>query len=182
MELELESLNDLLAGELNGFRVLIEDFKWDIGDYLAAFPNAPAHSLADIIASGSYHPSVHASLEISEATAERQGRAYQAELARHLAMRALLEQSLAAHQLDALVYPTIGQEPLPLGEYDQPGSNCRLSAKSGLPAISVPVGFTANGLPVGMDLLGPAWSEQRLLDLAYSYEATGKRRPPPLDG
>lgn len=181
VKLDIEELNDLLAGDLNGFRVLIEDFKWDIGDYLAQFPDAPAKSLEAIIADGTYHPSILPSLEISAATQSRQGPEYMAALGRHLELRILLEQTLLLQGLDALVYPSIGAEPLPLGEYDQPGSNCRMSAKSGLPAISVPAGFTNQGLPVGMELLGRAWSEQQLLNLAHSYEQlTSKRTPPDL--
>jgi amidase len=69
----------------------------------------------------------------------------------------------------------------PLGE-EQPGSNCRLSANTGLPAVTVPAGFTADGLPVGLELLGPAWSDARLLALAYAFEqTTGHRRAPPLE-
>ena len=61
----------------------------------------------------------------------------------------------------------------------QMGSNCQLSANSGLPAIVVPGGFTPDGLPVGLELLGRAWSEPQLIKFAYSYEqATRHRRPP----
>ena len=61
----------------------------------------------------------------------------------------------------------------------QMGTNCQLSANSGLPAITVPGGFTADGLPVGVELLGRAWSEPELIKFAYAYEqATRHRRPP----
>jgi aspartyl-tRNA(Asn)/glutamyl-tRNA(Gln) amidotransferase subunit A len=39
-----------------------------------------------------------------------------------------------------------------------------------LPAISVPCGFTSAGLPIGLQIAGPAWSEGALLQLAYAYE------------
>ena len=66
------------------------------------------------------------------------------------------------------------------------GSNWHLSANSGLPAIVIPGGFTLDGLPVGLELLGRAWSEPQLIKFAYAYEqATRHRRPPdstpPLD-
>jgi len=50
----------------------------------------------------------------------------------------------------------------------------------GLPAISVPCGFTSAGLPIGLQIIGPHWREDRVLQLAYAYEqATGwhKRSP-----
>jgi aspartyl-tRNA(Asn)/glutamyl-tRNA(Gln) amidotransferase subunit A len=51
---------------------------------------------------------------------------------------------------------------------------------SGMPAISIPCGFTREGLPVGMQLLGPPWSEARLLAIARAYEQATQwhtRRP-----
>lgn len=50
----------------------------------------------------------------------------------------------------------------------------------GLPTISVPCGFTREGLPIGLQLSGPAWAETLVLRLARAYEqaTTWKRRPP----
>ena len=50
----------------------------------------------------------------------------------------------------------------------------------GLPAVSVPCGFTKSGLPIGLQIAGPYWREDLVLRLAHAYEqATGwhKRRP-----
>lgn len=41
---------------------------------------------------------------------------------------------------------------------------------AGFPAISVPCGFTRQGLPVGLQLIGPRWGEAKLLSLALAYE------------
>lgn len=44
----------------------------------------------------------------------------------------------------------------------------------GIPTISVPCGFTSEGLPIGLQLAGPAWREDLLLQAAEAYEqATG---------
>jgi Asp-tRNA(Asn)/Glu-tRNA(Gln) amidotransferase A subunit family amidase len=40
----------------------------------------------------------------------------------------------------------------------------------GLPAISVPCGFTQGGLPIGMQIVGPHWREDLVLRLAFAYE------------
>lgn len=40
----------------------------------------------------------------------------------------------------------------------------------GLPAISVPCGFTRAGLPIGLQIAGPHWGEAKVLQLAYAYE------------
>jgi aspartyl-tRNA(Asn)/glutamyl-tRNA(Gln) amidotransferase subunit A len=50
----------------------------------------------------------------------------------------------------------------------------------GLPAISVPCGFTEAGLPIGLQIIGPHWGETRILQLAHAYEqatAWHKRQP-----
>ena len=62
----------------------------------------------------------------------------------------------------------------------QGGSTCQVSAHSGLPALGVPAGFTDDGLPVGIDLLGAAFKEQELLSLGYAIEQTLKLRRPPF--
>lgn len=69
---------------------------------------------------------------------------------------------------------------VPMRTYiDWMASACRISA-AGLPALSVPAGFTADGLPVGLQLVGPPRTDWELLRVAYAFEqATGwhDRRP-----
>jgi hypothetical protein len=83
------------------------------------------------------------------------------------------------HRLDALVYPTMRRKPARIGE-PQPGSTCQLSAASGLPALSMPAGFTNDGLPIGLEMLGRAFDDARLLGLAYSLEQNRPARKPPF--
>ncbi|MCA9851919.1 MAG: amidase, partial [Dehalococcoidia bacterium] len=57
----------------------------------------------------------------------------------------------------------------------------------GLPALIAPMGFTEEGLPVGLEILGRPWSEPTLIKLASGFEAvTDNRRvpesTPPLPG
>ena len=53
-----------------------------------------------------------------------------------------------------------------------------ISALAGFPDVSVPIGLI-DGLPIGMSLIGPKWSEQLLLSLAYAYEQVAKARVAP---
>ncbi|MDQ2695244.1 MAG: amidase family protein, partial [Pseudomonadota bacterium] len=56
---------------------------------------------------------------------------------------------------------------------------------AGCPVINVPVGFNADGLPMGMQIIGRNHADLAVLQLAYAYEqATGwvEKRPPPLLG
>lgn len=56
--------------------------------------------------------------------------------------------------------------------------NSSLSAVAGYPRVTVPAGFV-HGLPVGLSLMGPAWSEARLLGYAYAFEQQAPARRPP---
>ncbi|MDE2727228.1 MAG: amidase family protein, partial [Gemmatimonadota bacterium] len=58
--------------------------------------------------------------------------------------------------------------------------SCYYVTVTGLPAISVPCGFTSSGLPVGLQIVGRHEDELGVLQLAHAFEhATGtwKRRP-----
>ena len=102
--------------------------------------------------------------------------------------RTLIRQDFARvfETVDALVTPTSPVVAFPIGEKTADPVQmylidvCTLPINiAGLPAMSVPCGFS-DGLPVGMQLIGPHLSEERLLNLAYAYEqATGwhKARP-----
>jgi len=63
--------------------------------------------------------------------------------------------------------------------------NTSPSNGTGLPAISVPCGFTQSGLPIGLQLIGRAFDEALLLQIAHAYEAVSParaRRPPVVEG
>lgn len=85
------------------------------------------------------------------------------------------------HDLDALLYPTSSALPAQVGNSQGAGNANRLSPYSGFPAISVPAGFSDNGLPVGLELLGKEFDEPTLIKLAYAYqEGTNHRKAPEL--
>ena len=185
VEVAIPGLAGLLTDRYAGHLVLVSDVKFDLDAYLASRPTAPVRSLDEILASGRVHPVVEPSLRRSQAVASRDTKEYWEHLARRATLRQTVLQAMAEAGLDALLYPPIRRKAAPIGE-PQPGTNCHLAANSGLPALVVPAGFTADGLPVGVELLGRPWSEARLLGLGYAYEqATKHRRPPastpPLD-
>ncbi|WP_439643441.1 amidase [Gemmatimonas sp.] len=99
-------------------------------------------------------------------------------LSRQAALRARVERVIDSLQLDAIAYPTMRQAPVFPGEI-QAGSTCQLGAQSGLPSIAFPAGFTADGLPVSVELLGKAMSDVQLVSFAYAFEQHGSRRRAP---
>jgi aspartyl-tRNA(Asn)/glutamyl-tRNA(Gln) amidotransferase subunit A len=59
--------------------------------------------------------------------------------------------------------------------------NTRPASVWGLPAISIPCGFTEAGLPIGLQIIGPHWGEARVLQVAHAYEqATAWHRRTPI--
>jgi Asp-tRNA(Asn)/Glu-tRNA(Gln) amidotransferase A subunit family amidase len=154
------------------------EFKFDLMDFLAKFPGAPAHTLGDILASGKYDKAVETVLKRAEETKERDSDAYRTSLQKRDAAREAVIAAMMAQGVTAVAYPTLRRKAALIGE-QQAGSNCQLSATTGLPAMSIPAGFTADGVPVGMDLLGLPWSETALLKTAYAYERGVSPRKPP---
>ncbi len=78
---------------------------------------------------------------------------------------------------DALVTPTAPTVAFGIGEKVDDPLAMKLSDiltipanMAGIPALSLPCGFSPDGLPIGMQLMGPAFSEETLLRIAHAYE------------
>ena len=104
----------------------------------------------------------------------------------HPGRRAFLDAVVAAMdtaRLDAIVYPGWTNPPAPIdtANEDYKGDNSQLIAPAtGLPAVTVPMGFWRDRLPAGLQILARPYAEGVLFRLAYAYEqATRHRRPPP---
>jgi hypothetical protein len=103
-----------------------------------------------------------------------------------------LSEALDAQQLDFVVYPTASDFPAfapahPFFPSNRTWINLNLAPLLGLPAITAPVGFTAQGLPVGLEIMGREFTEPELLSAAYALELriNARKSPsstPPLAG
>lgn len=169
------------------FQVLLYEFKAGVEYYLAN-SGAPVGTLAQIIEHNQRHRQAtmpHFGQELLE-QAQAKGSlgepAYQTARsdARRLARTEGLEATLSAHALDALIAPaTSSAWRTDLAHGDRfLGAGYGLAAVAGTPSVTVPMG-DVKGLPVGVVFMGPAWSEPRLLGLAYSFEQATKARKAP---
>lgn len=182
-DIAIPGLDDLLTDS----SLIASDFKFDLMEYLAGSPDAPVKSLNEILERGLYHSELEATFKLRNAPETRETEATRRARIKQAALRQITGAVLDERRLDAIVYPTLRRRPARIGD-QQGGTNCSLSAHSGLPALSVPAGFTADEVPVGMELLGAPYSEQTLLSLGYAIEkALALRRlpfstPPLVDG
>lgn len=173
INIEIPSLSELLtASGVIGF-----EFEDDLNQYLAEFGSLAVTDLDQIVAGGLYHEQLGGVLTRSS-NAEPNESAYSGALLKRDELKSLLETTMAEHDLDAIVYPPIMELPVLIGS-SQPGNNCSISANSGLPALSMPLGFTDSGLPVAIELLGKFLEDEALLSLAFDYERTLMPRKPP---
>lgn len=170
--------------ELRRMQLWCSRFKPDLNDYLASLgPDAPIKSFDELLESGRFHSSIASrlrSMDRFEGRPEENEGCLEATQNEEI-LRIAIRQVLETYRLDALVYPTWNNPPRLIGDLRSPhGNNSQaLSPPTGFPAITVPMGFVGGGLPVGLQILGDAWSEPRLIEIAFSYEqATRKRRPP----
>ena len=76
--------------------------------------------------------------------------------------------------VDLLITPTVPSPPVVIAQAADPTAvstrNTVLFDVLGLPAISVPCGFTTSGLPIGLQIVGAPFAETTLLALAHTYE------------
>ena len=91
-----------------------------------------------------------------------------------------LDAALDAQRLDALVAPAMSPAWLtdPVNGDHFTGAGYGVAAAAGTPSITVPMG-DSHGLPLGVVFMGKAWSEPRLVELAYAFEQETHARKPP---
>jgi Asp-tRNA(Asn)/Glu-tRNA(Gln) amidotransferase A subunit family amidase len=155
------------------------EFKFDLSEFLEGYPSASVHSLDDILRGGLYRTELDTTFRRRNAAPSQDSDSYRTVLARRAAAAAAVLGAMTSRGLTVLAYPTIRRKAAPIGE-PQIGSNCQLSATTGMPAMSLPAGFTEDGLPVGLELLGQAFSEGTLLRIAYAYERVAQPRRAPV--
>jgi aspartyl-tRNA(Asn)/glutamyl-tRNA(Gln) amidotransferase subunit A len=88
--------------------------------------------------------------------------------------------------VDLLITPTMPSPPVPIAQGANPTAvsirNTSPFDVLGLPAVSVPCGFTNSGLPIGLQMAGAPFAESTVLALAHAYEQATEwhRRMPPV--
>jgi Asp-tRNA(Asn)/Glu-tRNA(Gln) amidotransferase A subunit family amidase len=96
-----------------------------------------------------------------------------------------LEKTFATNNLDAIIYPEQKNLVVKIGSPSQSGRNGILAALTGTPVVTVPIGFSPasetapDGVPIGMEILGRQWTEEKLLQIAWQIQQLGRVRKTP---
>jgi amidase len=174
VDITIPDLDSMVAGT----STIDHEFKFDLEDYLRATPGAQVTGLGDILERRLHHPALEATFRRRNQQTSRDTDAYRRALARRDTLHAAVLRALDDARVDALVYPVIRRAAAIIPEANR-GSTCQLSASTGMPAMAVPAGFTADGQPIGLELLGRRMDDARLVGFAFAWEqAVQPRRPP----
>ena len=162
-------------------------------NYLAQHPNAPYKTLKQILlaSGGGMVAGERARALINLVGRSTTDPGFGALMANREALRVELLKIMADRKLDAIIYATFDAQASEIppdiltrvgayGSYGYTrGDNRFLSPMLGWPAITVPMGFTSDSMPMGLEFLGRPFTEPKLLGFAFAYEqATRHRRPP----
>ncbi|SFL74852.1 amidase [Paenibacillus sp. 1_12] len=166
--------------------VIMYEFKKGLNHYLSQLADsAPIHSLKELIAYNEKHTEIALQygqdtlIRSEENTLTEQTYLQKKQAYSELPLLQGIDYAIDTHSLDALLLP---------GDVD----GMYIAARLGYPLITVPAGYSANGVidsdgdstkgPFGVIFSGKAWSEPTLIKLAYGFEqATHHRAPPQLD-
>jgi Asp-tRNA(Asn)/Glu-tRNA(Gln) amidotransferase A subunit family amidase len=179
-----------LGAQLSRSGMFCQRFRYDMHEYLGSLgEGAPMTDVLEVLETGEYSPYVerrlrsHANrpLDIHPSQWDTPCPDY----FEHPERQGYLNDLVAAMEgagLDAVVYPSWLLPPAHIdrGPEEYGGDNSqRVAPATGMPAITVPMGFSYERWPAGLQILGRPYSEGLLFKLAFAYEqGTQHRRPP----
>ncbi len=165
-------------------------FRYDMHEYLKSLgKDAPIKDVMEVYESGQYSAYVKDGLEnfgaspldVHPNNQEPPCMEFPNHAGRN-AFKADVEASMDKFNVDAVIYPSWTNPPAALlrADADYKGDNSQIVAPAtGLPAVTVPMGYSHGNLPAGLQILGRAYSEDILFAVAYAYEQATKHRKPP---
>jgi len=167
-------------------------FRYDMRQYLKTLGNAaPITDVNEVLHSGQYGPDAKGGLEFFSAfPADTPPEQWDEPCQRFVsnekrqAYRADVIAAMDEAKLDAMIYPTWSNPPAHIdrGRAEYKGDNSQnLAPNTGLPAMTVPMGFSHEKWPAGITLIARPFDEKTLFALGYAYEqASMHRKPPPI--
>ncbi len=167
-----------LEETMRASNLIAHEFRFALAGYLTRYPASAIRSLSDVIAAGLLHEQLEPVLRARDAIQHPDSEAYRQAIAQQAKLRDMVETCMGRHAVQVLAYPALRRKPALIGEL-LPAANSQLAPGTGLPAIVLPAGWTSDGLPVGVELMGLRYSEQDLLSYASQWEAQAWTRAAP---
>ena len=172
-----------------GFDLMLYEFKDGVNKYLASVKSdLPVKNLEEVIAYNKEHADQSMPyfkqeiLEMAQAKGDLNSPEYLEAREKVLRFNRAegIDKVMDENQLDALIAPTGGPAWLTdlINDDHYVGGSSSPAARAGYPNITVPAGFI-HGLPVGISFFGRAYSEPKLLAIAFAYEQASKHRKAP---
>ena len=171
---------------IDGFDGLCEGiwcntFKRDLSAYLNSLENPLHTSVEEIYGTGLHSEYIEDRLKsMAESDPDPQcGDVYSEP--KNIKLRDAVTDEMNRLELDAIIYPTWNNPPRKIGDMESPaGDNSqRIPPHTGMPGFTVPMGYTYNDWPAGLQIVGRLFSEVTLIEIAYAYEQSTMHRMPP---
>jgi amidase len=176
-----------LCDHLDATSLYLLKSKYDLNLFLKERPTAPMSSIESIVSDGHYHPKLDLLEGIANGPADPLSNLdYYKAYAERDAFMLLITSMMDKGEYDALVYPT-AQVPPPLRAETDSGrwttlnfpTNTLISSQTSMPAMTVPAGFTENGLPIGMEILTRPYDEAMMFRVGFGFEQIKNHRKQP---
>lgn len=162
---------------------------YDLKDHLNQYfknnkKSSGVKSFDEIVESGLYHPGIEENLKRASGLSTESDEYYKRMYKREQVKTEIIN-LIEKYELDALVYPHQKQLTCSVGG-SQNERNGVLASVTGFPSICIPAGFSEPsdtapiGVPIGLELMGRPFSEDVLIEIAYSLEQYSMKRKSPL--
>lgn len=185
VDVEIKNLQDYLnETSLYGIQS-----KQDLTNFIGSRPGSPFKNFMELYEAESFHPlnDLYHDIAKGPENPEDSTDFYRKRVAQEEFRREILN-TFGLNGIDAILFPSVRvlaptYKDLESGKWTclTFPTNTVIASQSGLPAISIPAGFTDDHIPVGFELVGKAFSEAELIKCAYAYEKIANPRKMPLN-
>lgn len=167
--------------------IYVQQSKYDLNRFMASRTEGPKRTFEEIYEKRWFHPLNDLFHNLSDGPADpyTADGYYRQRLAQFEFQRLILD-LFGRHRLDFMMYPDVKVLPPTYTDLESDKWSCLtfptntvIASQSHLPAMSMPAGFTADGVPVGVEVVGKPLGEAALLRFAYVYETLAEPRRAP---
>jgi Asp-tRNA(Asn)/Glu-tRNA(Gln) amidotransferase A subunit family amidase len=156
-------------------------FRRDLAEYLKSLKNPRYSSAEEIYGTGLHSAYIEDRLRAMAESEPDPGCGDVYSEPKNIKLRDAVTGEMDRLELDVIIYPTWSNPPRKIGDMESPaGDNSqRIPPHTGMPGITVPMGYTYKDLPAGLQIVGRLFREATLIEIAYAYEQSTMHRMSP---